>query len=549
MRPDPPPPAAARWAFAPLPGIRRERHYGDRLVNCFFPRPRSIHALLETAVLRAPDAEAVVAGATRLSYRALEREVGRLSAGLRAMGLRAGDRLMLLCTNRPEFLIALLACQRLALIAVPVSVRERGEALRYMIGQSGALALVIDADLLGRLNEFEAPLPASLRHLVVLPGDAARPGAPLPLTEWPTLFTAASVDTAVDTDEESTAVLLYTSGTTGRPKGAMLTHLGVIHSAEHFRVCMGLEPGLRSILAVPASHVTGLVAILATTLHCAGTVILMDEFKAPAFLALAERERMSYTLLVPAMYKLCLLNDRFGHTDLSHWRSGGFGGAPMPASTIDELALRLPGLRLMNAYGATETTSPATTMPAHLTRDHLDSVGLALPCAEIQVCDDDGRPVPAGTVGELWIRGPMVVPGYWQNPQAGAAEFSDGYWHSGDLGSIDEQGFVRVFDRKKDMINRGGYKIFSIEVENLLLACAGVREAAVIGRPCPVLGERVHAVVSTDADRLDPAALQAYCRERLADYKVPETIRVQREPLPRNANGKVLKRQLRESAG
>ena len=228
------------------------------------------------------------------------------------------------------------------------------------------------------------------------------------------------------------------------------------------------------------------------------------------------------------MYQLCLLSAALASEDLSAWRIGGFGGAPMPEASIAALAQRLPGLTLINAYGATETTSPATLMPPGRGQP-LDSVGVALPAADIRVMDDDGREIAPGEVGELWIAGPMVVPGYWADAAATAASFTAGHWHSGDIGSVDAQGFVRIVDRKKDMLNRGGFKVYSVEVENVLMAWPGVVEAAVIGRPCPVLGERVHAVVHAPGMVTDEAALRAHCAERL----------------PRNANGKLLKRVLR----
>jgi O-succinylbenzoic acid--CoA ligase len=309
---------------------------------------------------------------------------------------------------------------------------------------------------------------------------------------------------------------------------------------------MGLRAGDRSVLAVPASHVTGLVAIIATMWQAGGATVVMPEFKAGEFLALASRERITHTILVPAMYNLCLLQPDFERADLSAWRVGGYGGAPMPEATIAALAERVPGLGLVNAYGATETTSPATLLPAALAAARPDSVGLELPCADVIVVDSAGRELPRGESGELWIRGPMVVPGYWDNPQATRESFTAGFWHSGDLGSIDADGFVRVFDRLKDMINRGGYKVFSVEVENVLAAHPGVLESAIVGRPCPVLGERVHAFVSRREPALDEAELRAFCAARLADYKVPETFTLLDEPLPRNANGKLLKRTMRE---
>ena len=230
---------------------------------------------------------------------------------------------------------------------------------------------------------------------------------------------------------------------------------------------------------------------------------------------------------------------------MSAWRIGGYGGAPMPVPTITALESALPGLTLQNAYGATETTSPVTMMPAGLTRAHADSVGVALPAAQIRVMDDEGREVAPGATGELWIGGPMVVPGYWADAQATAREFTAGFWHSGDVGSVDAEGFVRIVDRKKDMLNRGGFKVYSVEVENVLMAWPGVVEAAIVGKPCPVLGERVHAFVHAPGTEPDDNALRRHCAERLADYKVPESITWSAHPLPRNANGKVLKRALR----
>ena len=227
----------------------------------------------------------------------------------------------------------------------------------------------------------------------------------------------------------------------------------------------------------------------------AGCVITLREFKARAFLELAARERMTHTLVVPAIYNLCLRDPEFDRFDLSAWRIGGFGGASMPEGTIRALAEKLPGLTLMNAYGATETTSPTTIMPMGLQAAHLDSVGVVVPCGDVRVMDDAGREVAPGETGEIWIAGPMVVPGYWDNPEATAREFERGYWKSGDLGSIDARGFVRVFDRKKDLINRGGYKVYSAEVESVLSLHPAVVESALIAVPDPVLGEKARAIV------------------------------------------------------
>jgi acyl-CoA synthetase (AMP-forming)/AMP-acid ligase II len=350
----------------------------------------------------------------------------------------------------------------------------------------------------------------------------------------------------VDVSEEDTAMILYTSGTTGKPKGAMLAHCNIIHSSMIFVSCLELTARDRSIAAVPLGHVTGVVANITTMARCAGALIIMPEFRAAEYLKLAARERVTYTVMVPAMYNLCLLQPDFDSYDLSSWRIGGFGGAPMPIATIEKLDAKIPGLKLMNCYGATETTSPSTIMPGELTASHIDSVGLPCPGARIVAMGPDGRELPRGEIGELWIRSASVIKGYWSNPKATSESFTAGFWHSGDLGSIDADNFVRVFDRQKDMINRGGLKIYSAEVESVLAGHPAVVESAIIAKPCPVLGERVHAVVVTRTP-VTGDVLQDWCAERLSDYKVPETMAITAEPLPRNANGKVMKRQLRET--
>jgi acyl-CoA synthetase (AMP-forming)/AMP-acid ligase II len=309
---------------------------------------------------------------------------------------------------------------------------------------------------------------------------------------------------------------------------------------------MGLRQEDRILMSVPLSHVTGLIAGVATAARCACTLIIMPSFRAADFLALAAAERMTFTMMVPAMYNLCLLQPDFARYDLSHWRIGSYGGAPMPPATIADFAQRLPKLLLMNAYGATETTSPTTIMPPSFTATHGAKVGLPIPGTEVAIMNEQASEMSSGEVGEIWISGASVVRGYWNNPGATQKEFTGGFWHSGDLGTLDADGFVSVLDRKKDMLNRGGHKIYTAEVEAVLAAHEDVVESAVIGRPCPVLGERVHAYVVTQSTAIQAETLRSYLAERLSDYKVPETMHVSSEPLPRNSNGKVMKRQLRE---
>lgn len=526
------------WDLGPSIPIRNEAHFGDRVVRCFTERAAHTYGIFAATLAKYPEHEALVAGEARLTYRQLAAESDRVAAGLVAAGIRAGDRVGLLLGNRIEFVTTLLACLRIGAISVPLGTRLQTPEIAYILDHCGAALLVHDAELAERLSTA-TELP-KLRHRFAVGGDCAGSQS------FAELQKDGAIPVAANPAEEDTAVILYTSGTTGRPKGAMLAHFNIVHSALHFQYCMGLTPADRSLLAVPASHVTGLIAIIVTAWQGGGAVIMVPEFKAKEFLPLAARERLTHTIMVPAMYNLCLLQPDFDQHDLSSWRVGGYGGAPMPQATIAALARKLPRLGLMNAYGATETTSPTTMMPPERSATHSDSVGLEVPCGEVIVVDAEGREVPHGETGEIWIRGPMVVPGYWNNPDATAREFTAGFWHSGDIGSIDPEGFVRVFDRVKDMINRGGYKVFSVEVENVLSHHAGVLESAIIARPCPVLGERVHAFVARKDGAVTESELKSFCASRLADYKVPETFTLLDEPLPRNANGKLLKRVLRE---
>jgi acyl-CoA synthetase (AMP-forming)/AMP-acid ligase II len=527
------------WNYGPDVVLRHERHFDDRVMPCFARRPSGPYEAFERAVAARPHAEALLAGDLRLTYAALNERVARLAGALARRGVSAGDRVAMLLGNRVEFVTTLLAILRRGAIAVPMGTRLQTPEIAYIVQHSGAKAMVHDANLAARLP---APGEVPALRLRVSAGGAADGSESYERLEQESVF--PEVHRA---HEEAVAVIVYTSGTTGRPKGATLTHINLVHSILNYAYSMRMGPEDRTLMAVPASHVTGLVAnvMLAWAAQC--TLIVMAEFKARPFLELAARERMTHTLLVPAIYNLCLLQPDLDKFDLSRWRVGGYGGAPMAAATIAALAKKLPRLALHNIYGSTETTSPVTMLPSRLAAERPDSVGFPLPGVEILVMDEDGREVRRDESGELWIRGPMVVPGYWDNPEATKKGFVAGYWRSGDIGSIDAQGLVCVFDRAKDMLNRGGFKIYSVEVENVLLEHPAVVESAIVGKPDPVLGERVHAFVclrpGVDASAED---LKRFCAARLADYKVPESYTLTTTPLPRNANGKLLKRELRQ---
>ena len=528
--------ATGIWKMRELP-TRHELHFGDRVMQCFAQRPGSVGEMLLDALAKNPDGEALVVGDERLTWRELHEKVMRCAAGLAKLGVEKGDRVALLVGNGSEFMILNLAIPTLGALMVPMSTREQTPGLTYILNHCTPKVLIHGAELADRMP-VAADIP-SVKHRVGIPDSAGC----LPFGD---LLAAAPLAKPATVAEDDAAAILYTSGTTGRPKGAVLTHLGIVHSAMNYEAGFALGADDRCAAVVPLTHVTGLAAIIMPMVRCAGTLIIKDGFKAKDFLALAEQERITYTLMVPAMYNLCLLQPQLKHHDLSRWRVAAYGGAPMPQATIDALARSLPNLVLMNVYGATETTSPVTMVPPGQTGSRGETVGLPLPCADILVMDESGCEVPHGESGEVWTAGPMIAREYWNDPKATAAGITGGYWHTGDIGRFDADGYLHISDRMKDMLNRGGLKIYSVEVENVLQQYQGVVEAAVVGKPCPVLGERVHAFVYAAGTAVDEAKLKALCTQRLSDYKVPESFTIATEPLPRNPNGKVLKRALRE---
>ena len=327
-----------------------------------------------------------------MTYRELDRRVDRLAAGLASRGIGKGDRVAVMLANRVEAVIAVLAIARIGAVLVLIGTRLRRPEIEYIVADSQATALIYE-------TEFETELPApdhvparDMRFCV-----GARPPSKLctPTARCP----------PPPIGEEDLFGILYTSGTTGKPKGAMLTHLGVVHSALHWVECLKLGHGERTLLCIPWSHVAGLCGVVLPFLQNGGRLVLMREFNRRAFLELAARERITHALLVPAMYGLCLLEPDLATFDFSSWRLGVFGSAPMPEATIRRFAEAVPHLVMCNAYGATETTSPATIMPPGEGIAHSDSIGKVVPCGEIRVMDEDGTRSAAGRSGRVLDRG------------------------------------------------------------------------------------------------------------------------------------------------
>lgn len=527
--------------------LRLEALYGDRLVPCYIERPRNLDAMLRDSIKRRGNAPAIEDGEVVLSYLELDRLANRVASGFAARQLKAGDRIALFVSNRAEFIVLLAGIWRLGAIAVPIGIRQSAAELSYMLNQCGAAALVFDAALAERLPERAAITTVHCVVCVEEPGGVASGAEPDALTYTGLLAGGNDEPFAADFDDTQPACIMYTSGTTGHPKGAVLSHLSFFHTARHYERRFGYRAEDRMLLVIPASHISGLLAVVVVTLQVGGSLVCLRRFEASKVLTEIEQRRVTAAVLVPAMYNLCLLEPDLATRDLSSWRIGHFGGAAMPEITIARLAEALPGLELYNGFGATETTSAVTLTERGDAARFPDTVGTAVPCVDIRVLDEQGREVPAGESGELWIRSPGNAIGYWANPDATRAAFVAGYWRSGDIGSVDAQGFLRVFDRIKDMINRGGYKIYCVELENVLQRHPGVIEVAAVASPCPVLGERVHVFLHATGP-IDAESVRDFCRRELADYKTPDFITVSATPLPRNLNGKLLKAPLRERA-
>jgi long-chain acyl-CoA synthetase len=518
--------------------IQQETHYDGRKVACYAPRPKNTYSLLAAAAAAVPRKIAFIDDHRRVTYADFESDVARIAANLALLGIGKGDRVGVVLGNRIEVPEVVFACARLGAVVVPINIRQRLDENRFVVAHAGIKVLVHEAQYADRVPAIGDKNVLVARFSVG--GDVESSDA----------YDELKKDTAASTParctEEDTVAILYTSGTTGVPKGAMLTHLGVIHSCLHIQDALGLCPDDIGLLAVPASHVTGLVAQIYAMTLVQGTTVMVGAFNAEECLAKIAKERITLTVLVPAMYNLFLMEPSLRDFDFSAWRIGASGGALMPEATLQAMAAALPGLTLVNSYGATETTSPTSIIPRGEQANHLDSVGRIVPCGRVKVVDDDEREVNFGQLGEIWIAGPMVVPGYWRNDEANCSSFADGYWKSGDIGSIDEEGYLKVVDRKKDMVNRGGYKVYSVEVENVLSHHPQVLEVAIIAHPDPVLGERSHAYIFSKGGVLTRDDIRGFCKTRLADYKVPDFVTVSSEPLPRNANGKILKPSLRE---
>jgi fatty-acyl-CoA synthase len=497
------------------------------------------YAVLAHHATRSPDRAMVVFGDETVSYGEMARRVAALATGLHERGVRRGDVVGLLSYNCPEFLETLFAANFLGAVAMPVNWRLAAPEVRYILDHSGARVLVCDESLVALADEATAGGDPDLVKVCIAPAAAGDWTALAELRTEPGAVAPATV--AADDVHR----LMYTSGTTGRPKGVMLTHANLAWKNLAHLVEFGFTGADLGLACGPLYHV-GALDLTTTSLIAAGaTVIIHRAFDAAAVVDELERSRVTTVWLAPAMVNAIMALPDIGRRDLSSVRVIINGGEKMPIPLIERIQRTFPSAWFADAYGLTETVSGDTFLDRDSIITKLGSVGRPCLHLELDVWDDRGRSVVAGERGEIVLRGPKVFKGYWRDPDATARAFAGGWFHTGDVGIRDEDGYLFIVDRLKDMIVSGGENIASSEVERVLYEHDEVVEAAVVGRPDQRWGEvPVAFVVLVPGAAATPEDLVEHCRARLARFKTPKAVTLI-EALPRNPSGKVLKRDLR----
>lgn len=474
------------------------------------------------------------------TYRDLQDRVNTIAAALAAQGIGEGDIVALLMQNRPEFIETIYAVNRLGAAFLPLNFRLAGPEWRYILEHSRARAVVTEPEFETTLNEALGALPLTVRLTVGEP----RTGSFTSFDPFIAPYQGHRV-APVDVRRDALQRLMYTSGTTAHPKGVCITHENFAWKNLGMLIQFGWDHTEVTVVGGPLYHVAALDMGGLTTLHAGGTLVLQPRFDAEELLALIEEHHGTSCWLAPAMVNAVLHSPDLRRRDLSSLSVILSGGEKMPESRLRQILEALPHVWFADAYGLTETVSSDTFLDREHMREKIGSVGLPLPHQQIRVVDDRGRPLGPGQVGEIVARGPKTFAGYWRDEEATAAAIRDGWFHTGDMGHLDEDGYLYVEDRKKDMIVSGGENIASPEVERALFEHPAVLEAAVVAHPDDRWGEVPSAYVVLESGHdVSREELVEFCRARLAKYKVPKHITFIEE-LPRTPSGKVLKRTLR----
>ncbi|HYN33312.1 MAG TPA: class I adenylate-forming enzyme family protein [Ilumatobacteraceae bacterium] len=472
------------------------------------------------------------------------------------LGVVKGDRVAIAMRNSPEWIAAFAAITSVGAIAVPMNAWWQTDEMVFALADSGARIVFTDADRLARLRAAE---PGSVSVQVVTVRDVASSEADDVIALEDLLVSGATLPD-IDIDPDDDATILYTSGTTGHPKGAVSTHRAVLSALMAF-AARGAVNVLRDaedpdpdrpqpavMLCVPLFHVTGLVPVMLGAFVGGSKLVMTYRWDPDRALELIEQERVTSFVGVPTMSWDMLEAATFAERDTSSLRSVGGGGAPMPPELVKRIDDNFRRGRPSLGYGMTETNAYGPGNSGDDFMMHPTSTGRQVPVMELKVTDPLGDDLPQGETGEIWFRGPMLIRGYWNRPEATADTIVDGWLRSGDIGRVDDEGFVYVSDRAKDMILRGGENIYCAEVEAAIYEHPAVYEAAVYGVPHERLGEELacHVMVKPGTT-IEVGELQRFVGERLANFKVPTAVTIVTEQLPRNASGKILKRELRDS--
>ena len=502
---------------------------------------------LKRSVRENPEKTASICGGARLTFQEMDQRVNRLSSALSGLGITRGDRVSILSLNCHRFFELYYAVPQLGGIVVPINFRLQPPEIKYIIDHSGSKAIVVDPEL-EPLIEAVRPQLESVEHFISL-SDERREGY-LGSEE---LIARGSADfDAQDVSNDELLGLFYTSGTTAEPKGVMLTHKNMLANIAHSEGVYNYLPDDIYLHAAPMFHLADGAAVFSHTSRGA-TQVFIPRFDPGHVLETISKERVSLILLVPTMLNFLLQHPAFDSYDLSSLRHMTYGASPI-APDLLRRAMRALNCEFGQGYGLTEA-SPLLTVLTH--HDHLvtdeksehrlASCGKPVKGVDVRVVKEDGADAKPGEVGEIIARGPNIMLGYWRRPEDTQDAVRDGWLHTGDLATVDEEGFIYLVDRKKDMIVTGGENVYSTEVEAVLYAHPAVKEAAVIPIPDPDWGEAVHACVALrDGKQVTPEELTEFCRERMANYKVPRSIEFIENELPKGGTGKILKKQLRE---
>ena len=512
-----------------------------------------IHKTLDRARRLYPKKEAVVDGDLRFTYAELGERVDRLAGALAASGLQPGARAAIVMQNRHEYMEAYFAVEKAGAVLVPLNQRLAPAEIGFILQDAEATHLILDAAHLPLYDAVKSGAPL-LRTVAVVGADRSVLGPQSSVLDYEAAIAAAEPmrEPARVWQEDDMVQLYYTSGTTGRAKGVMLTQGNVIANARHGIMLLHFDERDVWVHGTPMFHLADAWSCWTIT-WVGGRHVFLREFTPTGYLGLVQEERVTVSLLVPTMINAVINDPRVREFDVSSLRLLTFGASPMPVDRLRAAMQIFAHVTFMQLYGMTETAPFATGLlyddatvngPEQMTR-RLASCGREIPGVEARVVREDGSEVAPGEVGEIVMRGPNVMKGYWRQPEVSAETLRGGWMHSGDMATVDEEGYIFIVDRKKDMIITGGENVYSTEVENALYQHPAVLEAAVIGIPDPHWGERVHAVVVLkEGERVEPQALSDFCRAQIAGYKIPRSVEFV-DTLPKTGSGKIQKSEIR----